>query len=595
MLKRPWLNFGMFVPMLAALLLVIAVSCGGSATSTAAPQPTAVPAAAATAVPAAAATATTAPVAMAEGPTGTLNLAFREMGPYHGHPSNTGNPSYGHVTLAAYEGLAFRNADSVYVPQLAESWSIAPDNVTWTFKLNKGVQFHGGWGEMTADDVIWSISEFAAEGSISATAGQVGRAFLNPDGHMIALDDHTVEVNTGIPQWDIPAWIATPGVDGTFIVNKQQVAELIAEVGLDAANSQLVGTGPWENTDHQTGEFWKFDAVEDHYRKTPFFAKMVFHEIPEESTRIANFQVGKIDTFNAAPDTLPALAEIEGTKFMSQQGVAQSHLGLYGSWYIGVGTDDQRPGFDPNNLPYVSSSSDVNSAEWERARKVREAMAISIDRDKIIDELLGGEGEHLTMWGYMGSEHRELPEWKWVYDLEKAKQLMKDAGQEDGFDVDITPAIRGAPAEVEACEAVADMWADIGITAHIQRIPYGTIRPQFAARTYEGVSCHSVAAYPEPLVIWSFMWDPTGFWNSGLEHPFLEPARKTANDTFDTEERWKLQNELGSFLWDNVLDIGLYSQNNIYPLGPKLDPWTERLGTADARRLSGLEWAPHRK
>jgi peptide/nickel transport system substrate-binding protein len=357
----------------------------------------------------------------------------------------------------------------------------------------------------------------------------------------------------------------------------------------------VVGTGPWELVDHRSGDFWKFKAVKDHYRKTPFFAEMTFFEMPEESTRIANFQVGRIDTFQAAPDTIPTLAEVPGTKFMSQAGTSHTSLRLFGSWYEGVGTPDQRPGFNPDKLPYVSSNPDPASAEWERARKVREAMGIAIDREKIVEELLGGEGAPSSMWGWLGHEARELPEWKWEYDVERAKQLLKEAGYEDGFEVEIRPAIRGVAAEVEACEAVADMWADIGITAHIQRIPYGTIRPQFAARTYEGVSCHSVAAYPEPLVIWSFMWDPTGFWNSGLEHPFLEPARKTANDTFDTEERWKLQNELGSFLWDNVLDIGLYSQNNIYPLGPKLDPWTERLGTADARRLSGLEWAPHRK
>jgi ABC-type transport system substrate-binding protein len=52
---------------------------------------------------------------------------------------------------------------------------------------------------------------------------------------------------------------------------------------VEAANLQTASTGPWEIVDHRTGEFWRMQAVEDHWRKTPHFAEMVFWEIPEES------------------------------------------------------------------------------------------------------------------------------------------------------------------------------------------------------------------------------------------------------------------------------------------------------------------------
>ncbi len=597
MAKRPWLNFGLFVPMLAALVLVIAVSCGGDATATSAPQPAAtpVPAAAATATPVPAAAATATPVPTGVEPSGALNVAFKELGPYLGHPTQTGSPSKGHVTLAAFEGLTGRTVDGDFFGQVAVDWSIAPDNLTWTFNLNKGVQFHGGWGEMTSEDVIWSITEFGSEGALAGFDPQIRRIFLNPEGHMKALDDYTVEVNTGTPQWDVLIWLTTPGVDGAWMVSKKQVEELVAEVGLEASISQVVGTGPWELVDHRSGDFWKFKAVKDHYRKTPFFAEMTFFEMPEESTRIANFQVGRIDTFQAAPDTIPTLTEVPGTKFMSQAGTSHTSLRLFGSWYEGVGTPDQRPGFNPDKLPYVSSNPDPASAEWERARKVREAMGIAIDREKIVEELLGGEGAPSSMWGWLGHEARELPEWKWEYDVERAKQLLKEAGYEDGFEVEIRPAIRGVAAEVEACEAVADMLADVGITAHIQRIPYGALQPILAARTYEGLTCHATNPFPSPLIMMGYNWDPTAFLDGGSNHPYITPRMNAATEIFDDEERWKAIIELGSWAWDNAFDIGLYSQNNIYPLGPKLDPWTEHLSTGDSRRISGLEWAPHRK
>ena len=582
---------------LTTLVSLAAAACGGDE-----PAPTPVPTAAPTPVPTAAPTpaptaaptpAPTVPAPAEVQPQMSLNIAFKEFGAYQGYPGLAKNPAYAHANTVAFEGLFGRDVNKDYFPRLVEDWSIGPENLTWTFNLKKGVQFHGDLGEMTAEDVLWSIPEFAAEGSAFPTTAQINRIFQNPEGHFKALDDYTIEVNTGTPQWDVLNFITTPGAVGAWVVSKKQAEELLDTMGPEAANTQVVGTGPWEMNENQTGEFWKFNAVMDHHRKTPDFAELTFLEIPEESTRIANFQVGKIDTFAAAPDTLASLADLTGTKFMSQAGAAQSYLGIYGSWYVGVGTPDERPGWNPD-APYISSNPDPDSAEWDAARKVRVAMAISIDRDKIIEELLGGEGEHLTMWGWMGFEDRQPSNWRREYDVERAKQLLKEAGHEDGFEVEITPAIRGAPAEVEACEAVADMWADIGIVARIQRIPFGTLLEGQFARTNQGVICHAGGPQVEPILLWGDMYNPEGNWSSGVDHPYLTQRLKTAAETFDPDERWKLVTELGSWLWDNALNVGLYSTNTTYPLGPKLDSWAEHLETGDPRRLSAFEWAKPR-
>ena len=116
------------------------------------------------------------------------------------------------------------------------------------------------------------------------------------------------------------------------------------------------------------------------------------HEIPEESTRIANFQVGKIDTFAVAPDSLATLAEIEDTKFMSQRKTGQSRLNVYGGYYWHAGTDKEAPGWCPE-CPYVASTgADTTTPEWAAAVKVRKAMGMAIDKDKLVEELLHGEG-----------------------------------------------------------------------------------------------------------------------------------------------------------------------------------------------------------
>ena len=53
--------------------------------------------------------------------------------------------------------------------------------------------------------------------------------------------------------------------------------------------------------------------------------------------------------------------------------------------------------------------------------------------------------------------------------------------------------------------------------------------------------------------------------------------------------------QMGHWIWDNSFDVGLYYVNNIYPLGPEIDSWEEHLETGDPRRLSALEFAPHRR
>ncbi len=591
MSKRPWHSLRLVIPMLSALLLLVAVSCGGSATSTSAPQATAVPAAATTAVPTAVPAAATAAV----GPSGSLDIGFKEMGTYQGNTRLVGFPQKGYGILAAYETLVTVDTDGQYVGKLAKEWDISSDNLTWTFTLNKGMQFHGGWGEYTAHDFIFATEEGLTEGTINDSASQGRRIFQHADGHFKALDDYTLELNTGIPAWDVFYW-ASNGVNSqAWGISQAQWNDLVGSIGEDAANAQLVGTGPWEMVEHRTGEVWNFKAFPDHYRKTPYFAELNFFEIPEESTRVANFQVGKIDTFAAAPDTLPVLAEVAGTKFMSQAGSSHSALHLYGQWYTAAGTPEEPPGWDPG-APYVSSNPALDSPEWASALKVRRALGMGIDRQKIIDELLGGEGEPLPMWGWASSALPERPaSWTWDYDVEGAKALLTEAGYEDGFEIDLFPAIRGSPAEVEACEAVADMWQDIGVTAHIQRVPYSVIGPQMQARSLQGATCHGTFPKLEPLNLMSFQIDPVSSWSSGIDHPGLTEIYYDAREIFNTADRWKATTAIGQFMWDNVMSIGLYTQNNVYPLGPDLDPWDENLEKGDTRRLSGLEWAPHRQ
>ena len=526
---------------------------------------------------------------MSAEPTGTLNTGLKEMGPFFLHPSTLGNPQiFVHGTAPIGEGLLQQDLDRKVSGLLAASWKISDDYLTWTFKLNEGVQFHKGYGEMTAEDVVWSMRQWGF--SKHPRAGQLANFWEDRPGSEI-VDKYTLKVNTGEPVVSLIAeqWFMTPGGGSTFIASKRQTEEL----GVDEASTQIAGTGPWEIVDYRTGEFWKMTAVREHWRHTPEFAEFVMWEIPEESSRLAGFQTGHLDTFLMSFDTIPAVLEVDGAQLMTVPNAVEMGLRIYGNWYPIEGVEP-RPGYDPE-LPWVSPTDDVTSPEWDQARKVRLALITAIDRQALVDTILAGHGHIRTsMRNYTGFEHY-LDGRDWEFNPDRARELLVEAGYPDGFSITLTPSIRGAPAEVEGCEAIAQMWGDIGVDVNFQRLPYGTLRPKLVGRTYQGATCHAGSPLPTPATGFGSYISKNPF-NRGLEHHWSESKMLAAQSAVDPAEREALEREIGQFLFDNVLtDINYYTIDAVWPVGPSIQPWTEHVRTTDVRQINGYEFIRHRQ
>lgn len=604
-----------------SIMLALVAACGGAAESPApatgqtsagqsaapaAPAATQAPAAesrsaapAATKVPVAAAvtapTATpeTAAVMVDDKPMGRIIVGQKELGPFMGHPALAGNPQiFVQGTAPIGESLLTVSSDLEPVGMLAKGWSVSEDGSTWTFNLNEGVQFHKGYGELTAEDVIWSMQQFAAEGSKHPRASNIRGIWMNEEGHANAIDDLTVEVNTGKPWSEVPVneILTSPGGSGTWIISKKQTEEL----GAEEANGQIAATGSWNLVDYRTGEFWRMEAVENHWRKTPHFAELIFQEIPEESSRVAGFKTGNLDTTLLAFDSLSEAESVDGAEIMRVPGGGESALTFYGQYYVGIGTEDQQPGYDPE-LPWVSADPDINSEEWKNAAKVRTALSIAIDRQSIVDTLLHGYGSPAVLWDFGQYEESWLPaELRWEYNPERAKQLIAEAGYPDGFSITLTPSLRGAPVEVEACEAIASMWGDIGVDVKFQSLPYTTLRPSLIGRTYQGSTCHAGGIRLEPGQGFSGMLSKLhhqAVWNRGVEHPWLDEKVSQHMAEVDSQARRELAIEIATFMFENAITgVGLYNFDSLWPVGPNIQPWIEGVRYRDLRNINGYEY-----
>jgi len=214
----------------------------------------------------------------------------------------------------------------------------------------------------------------------------------------------------------------------------------------------------------------------------------------------------------------------------------------------------------------------------------------------MVEALLSGYGHsNMPLSGYTNAqdllEGRLLPD----YDPEGAKKLLADAGYPDGFSITLTPSIRGAAAETEGCEIIAQYWNDIGLDVNFQRVPYGTLRPQLVARTYQGVTCHAGSIVPTPAAGYGSYISENPF-NRGLEHQWMEDKMNLAVSEVDPVKRQALEKEIGIFLLDNYLtDLVYYTLDAVWPVGPKIQPWTEHVNSRDLRQINGYEYIEHSK
>lgn len=581
------------VLMVAALL----VACGSSATAT--PTSTSAETTATETVatevptsgdaPTSKVEATEVPPAHVEG-AGTINMGQKETGIFEAHPSMSSSPRIQFTSSSVGEGLIATKEDFSAGPMLAKSWSVSDDFLTWTWNFQEGVQLHKGYGEMTAEDVLYSYMQWH-EGAKHARAGIIGDYFNHEDGGSTVVGDYTLEVDTGVP-W-VPAqvfeFMRNAGGSSSWVVSKKQSEEL----GVEVASKDIAATGPWEIESSESGVYWKMTAVKDHWRQSPHFDELVYWTIPEESARVAGFQTGTLDSFDMAFDSLATVEAVEGALVKGFPNAGQAGLNLYGQLY-GLDKDGNEYTQANPDLAWVSSDLDTESEEWANAVKVKKALNIAIDRQTIVDTLLSGFGKPLSVRDWMGHDARANPDWQYEYDPDLAKQLIAEAGYPDGFEITLTPSIRGAVAEVEACEAVAQYWEAVGLEVKFQNIPYATLRPELISRNYMGATCHTVGVRLSPIVGASNYQTKSTF-SYGTHHPWIDENVGDAATEVDPELAWEKNLKVYNWIFDNAMASALYTHDAIWPIGKRLsiDGW-EPTDWSEVRTAVAFEYAQPR-
>lgn len=183
-----------------------------------------------------------------------------------------------------------------FEPDLATSWEVSKDGLTWTFYLRPGVYFHP-WGEypegyeLTAEDVVYSLQK-AADPGRSAYAGEyVGMNF-------IAVDKYTVQVKLEKP---LPPSLFLPkfaNYAGGFILSKKAVETL----GDEGFRTHPVGTGPFMFKEYSPLEKVVLVANPRYFRGKPKLDGVIVYYMPNVSAREAALETGQVDIIEGPPE-----------------------------------------------------------------------------------------------------------------------------------------------------------------------------------------------------------------------------------------------------------------------------------------------------
>jgi peptide/nickel transport system substrate-binding protein len=389
-------------------------------------------------------------------PQGTVRVAMASYST-EGFLPDKGSPDEARLWPIVYEYLFYLDEKTrKRIPGLAKRLEYSKDGLTLTVYLREGVQFNGGWGEVTAEDVKYSYERVMMPTSVS----NYKKIFSKTIKSIEVVDRYTVAYHLQQPAPEF--WWQM--VEGSNTQAPILCKKYVEKVGDEKARYQPIGSGPFRLVEHQPGQYLKFEAFDKHWRVVPEFKYLILNVVPEESTRVAMLRTGEIDITDVTLKSVSQLQKTQGITLRNWPG-GYTIFALFGGM---MSPKDKRykAGYHRTD-PWVD-------------KRVREAMNIALDRNAIIKAVYKGTAEATTVcW--------TLPDWRNLkpipYDPERAKQLLAEAGYPDGFSLNIASCGAWAPAyEIpDVLEIAAAYFEQIGLKVNFKQMDKPVIRKKVRA------------------------------------------------------------------------------------------------------------------
>jgi peptide/nickel transport system substrate-binding protein len=431
-----------------------------------------------------------------------------------------------------FQGLLRFKFNSIELEgDLAKSWTISDDGLVYTFKLRDNVQFHKGFGKVTAAEVKFSWDRIMDPKTRSVFRNETASVK-----EVKVIDEHTVQIILKKPDAVFLMKCARPRP--VAIVSPKAVEKF----GKDFSRNPI-GSGPFV-FESMSREQIVVTANKDYWEGPAKVDKVIYKTVPDMDTLIMSLEKGDVNTQQALPRDKAVLDRLRAA------GVKLKVLNR-GAWH-----------FLQIN-PRVKPLGDL---------RIRKAIAYAINRDEIIEYVLSGMAEKLNSLvpkGYFGYTEEGIPHYE--YDPEKAKKLMAEAGYPDGFETQIDT--HNSPSYLPIATAMQAQLAKVGIKCKLSV----TDQPSWMKKVTSGTAVLSIylpVRIPDADVPLTNFFHSAGFTPGPnlARYNKLDKEIDAARAELNPEKRKKLYYQIQKKLMEDLPGIPLFMMN--YPTPHRPDVWT---------------------
>ena len=429
------------------------------------------------------------------------------------------------VLYLLHDALVKPMPGGIMTASLAESWTMAKDNVTYEFVLRKNAKFHNG-DPVTAEDVKFSFERYKGSGAK-------------------VLKDAVKEIQTPAPNrvriilkepWpDFMSFYGTSATGASWIVPKKH----IEKVGEDAYKKAPVGAGPFKFASFNPGVELALEAFPEYWRKAPQVKRITMRSIPDETTRAAAVKTGEVDLAYLFGGTVAEeLRRSTGIKVVAPL--------LYGVYWL-----DFLDQWDPKS-------------PWHD-RRVRLAASHAIDRQAINQAEMLGLGK--ATGGFVPPEFdfalKIAPP---AFDPARAKRLLAEAGHPNGFEAgDLTPL----PPYTTLGETVSGMLQAVGIRSHVRTMERATFMTTWREKKIRGLLIGATGAAGNAAARVEPFFTKAGIYAYGTLPQIDDLFQQQAKET-DRKKRETLLHQIQQIVADQVLAAPIFQQGFLCAVGPRV-------------------------
>jgi len=470
---------------------------------------------------------------------------------------DTLNPAYAFLVESftifdlTYSALTTQQPTGEYVGNLAESWTLSDDGLTWLFTLKDGILWHDGTA-LTAGDVAWAINAVMQDPDGWATVSNYVAGFTE----VTAPDNNTVQIVTEYPVSNMEyrlSWLYA-------VYPPDFQAFTTAEELQNFSNFDLIGTGPFKiKIFDEDQRILILEANDDYYGGRPTIDEITFQTYDNSDALIQGLKVGEIDMVLDVPQSaFAALYDVEGVKPVKVDGSYFDELII-------------------NSVPWDHDPTPNKNAGLDDPA-VREAIALAINKQDLVDTVMQGLAQPATtivppnLGGgfWHDTSVVDLP-----FDLEKANAVLDEAGYvwgDDGVrskgDVRLEFRLQ-FPADnslyARTADSMTGWFGEIGIKTTPEAVDSDSL---YAAMTPVGdfdLVLWGWGPDPDPDFILSVLtsdqfvdgsWSDSGYMNAEYDQLYLEQQKAV-----DPEARRQIINKMQQLAFDDRPYIVLYYQD----------------------------------